>query len=55
VEDDASALDTAIVAAPEDSTAVGEDGADGNPALGQTTLGLLDCGSEELVHVAIPL
>src|SRR5206468_11832614 len=49
---DAPALHPPIVAAPEDPTAVHEHRADGNPPLGQTALGLLDCGSEELVHVA---
>src|SRR5207249_5285882 len=52
VEHDAPALHPPIVAAPEDPTAVHEHRADGNPPLGQTALGLLDCGSEELVHVA---
>jgi hypothetical protein len=41
------------VAAPEDVSAVHEHRADGNSALGQTALGLLDCGSEELVQVAL--
>ena len=47
VEHDAPALHAAVVAAPEDSTAVHEHGADGNSALGQTSLGLLDCGSNQ--------
>jgi hypothetical protein len=55
VEHDAPALHATIVTASEDSTPVDEHGADGNPALGQTALGLLDCGSEVFVHAAIPL
>src|SRR5262250_528773 len=54
VEHDAPALHPPIVPAPEDVPAMDEYGADGNPTLGQATLGLLDCGSKELVHFAIP-
>src|SRR5262249_43597889 len=53
VEHDAAALHPPIVPAPEDAPAMDEHGADGNPALGQAALGLLDCGSKELVHFAI--
>jgi hypothetical protein len=54
MEHDAPALNAPIVAAPEDPTTMHEDGADRNPALGQASLRLLNCGSEELVHAAIP-
>src|SRR5215510_14441654 len=53
VEHDAAALHPPIVLAPEDAPAMDEHGADGNPALGQAALSLLDCGSKELVHFAI--
>ena len=55
VEHDTPALNAPIVAAPEDSSAMHEDGADGNPALGQAPLRLLDCRSEKLVHGYAPV
>src|SRR5262247_4647283 len=50
VEHDAPALHPPIVPAPEDASAMDEYRTDGNPALGQAALGLLDRRSEELVH-----
>src|SRR5262249_56760996 len=49
-EPDAPALPPPIVPAPEDASAMDEHRTDGNPALGQAALGLLDRRSEELVH-----
>src|SRR5437870_7860488 len=51
VQHDASALHAPVVAASEDATVVHKHRADGDPALGQTALGFLDCDSEEFVHV----
>src|SRR5439155_19799447 len=50
VEHRAPALQPPIVAASEDATAVHQHRADGDTALGQTTLGFLYRGSEKLVH-----
>src|SRR5438552_11795530 len=51
VEHRAPALHPPIVAASEDATVVHQHRADGDTALGQTTLGLFDRDSKELVHV----
>src|SRR5262249_51424909 len=55
VEHDAPALHAPIVSAPEDSAPMHEHGPDGDPALGQPALGLLDRRSEKLVHARPPV